>query len=49
VTILKCKLGVAIYNVTDNKLWNYNENTRFPLMSIFKIFACEKLLTDAEK
>jgi len=43
------RIGVSIYDVTDNKLWNYNGNTRFPLMSTFKALACAKLLADVEQ
>jgi len=43
------RIGVSIYDITDNKLWNYNGNTRFPLMSTFKALACAKLLADVEQ
>jgi beta-lactamase class A len=43
------RIGVAIYDVTANALWNYNGNVRFPLMSTFKALACAKLLSDVEK
>jgi len=46
---LDARIGVSIYDVTDNKLWNYNGDTRFPLMSTFKTLACAKLLDDVEK
>ncbi|PAJ72800.1 class A beta-lactamase [Pseudoalteromonas sp. NBT06-2] len=46
---LGARIGVSIYDVIDNKLWNYNGNTRFPLMSTFKVLACAKLLADVEK
>lgn len=46
---LGARVGVSIYDVTDNKLWNYNGDTRFPLMSTFKTLACAKLLADVEK
>ncbi|SFC97590.1 class A beta-lactamase [Pseudoalteromonas denitrificans] len=46
---LGARIGVSIYDVTDNKLWHYNGNTRFPLMSTFKVLACAKLLFDVEK
>lgn len=46
---LGARIGVSIYDVTDNKLWNYNGDTRFPLMSTFKTLACAKLLDDVEK
>jgi beta-lactamase class A len=46
---LGARIGVSIYDVTDNKLWNYNGDTRFPLMSTFKTLACAKLLVDVEK
>ena len=46
---LGARIGVSIYDATDNKLWNYNGDTRFPLMSTFKTLACAKLLVDVEK
>ncbi len=46
---LGARIGVAIYDVTANDLWNYNGNVRFPLMSTFKVLACGKLLSDVEK
>ncbi|NQY88799.1 MAG: class A beta-lactamase [Colwellia sp.] len=46
---LGARIGVSIYDVTDNKLWSYNGNTSFPLMSTFKVLACAKLLADVEK
>ena len=46
---LDARIGVSIYDVTDNKLWSYNGDTRFPLMSTFKTLACAKLLVDIEK
>lgn len=46
---LGARIGVSIYDITDNKLWNYNGDTRFPLMSTFKTLACAKLLIDVEK
>ncbi|MFB0980352.1 MAG: class A beta-lactamase [Alteromonadaceae bacterium] len=42
------RIGVSIYDVTANDLWNYNGNLRFPLMSTFKTLACAKLLSDVE-
>lgn len=46
---LDARIGVSIYDVTDNKLWSYNGDSRFPLMSTFKTLACAKLLVDVEK
>lgn len=46
---LGARIGVSVYDVVDNKLWNYNGNTSFPLMSTFKTLACAKLLADVEK
>ena len=43
------RIGVAVYDVVANKLWSYNGNTRFPLMSTFKTLACAKLLADVEQ
>jgi len=45
---LNVRIGVAIYDVTDNKLSSYNGENRFPLMSTFKALACAKLLADIE-
>jgi beta-lactamase class A len=45
---LGARIGVAIYDVTKSTLWNYNGDTRFPLMSTFKTLACAKLLVDVE-
>jgi len=47
--ILDARIGVSIYDVTENTLWNHNGDTRFPLMSTFKTLACAKLLADVEK
>lgn len=46
---LNARIGVSIYDVIDNKLWSYNGDNRFPLMSTFKTLACAKLLADVEK
>ncbi|NQZ90007.1 MAG: class A beta-lactamase [Colwellia sp.] len=46
---LGVRIGVAVYDVAANDLWNYNGNVRFPLMSTFKALACGKLLSDVEK
>jgi beta-lactamase class A len=46
---LGARIGVSIYDVIDNELWNYNGNANFPLMSTFKTLACAKLLADVEK
>lgn len=46
---LDARIGVSIYDITDNKLWSYNGDTCFPLMSTFKTLACAKLLADVEK
>jgi len=46
---LGARIGVAIYDVAANDLWNYNGNVRFPLMSTFKTLACAKLLADVDK
>lgn len=47
--LLGARIGVSIYDVTANDIWNYNGNTKFPLMSTFKVLACAKLLSDVEK
>lgn len=46
---LDARIGVSIYDVTENELWSYNGNATFPLMSTFKTLACAKLLADVEK
>lgn len=43
------QIGVAIYDVKTQDLWNYNGDFRFPLMSTFKTLACAKLLSDVDK
>ena len=43
------RIGVSIYDLAANDLWNYKGNQRFPLMSTFKALACAKLLSDIEK
>jgi beta-lactamase class A len=47
--LLGARIGVSIYDVTANEIWNYNGNSKFPLMSTFKVLACAKLLADIEK
>ena len=42
------RVGVSIYNVSTNELWDYKGNSRFPLMSTFKTLACAKLLADVD-
>lgn len=50
LTIIESKiagrLGVSILNTETVKLWSYNGNQRFPLMSTFKVLACAKMLKD---
>ncbi|MBC8270556.1 MAG: serine hydrolase, partial [Gammaproteobacteria bacterium] len=46
---LDARIGVSIYDATHNQHWHYNGDTRFPLMSTFKTFACAKLLVDVER
>lgn len=46
---IDARIGVSIYDVTENKHWNYNGDARFPMMSTFKTLACAKLLIDVEK
>jgi len=43
---LTAKVGVAIYDVNTAQRWQYNGDSRFPLMSTFKTLACAKLLDD---
>jgi beta-lactamase class A len=45
---LDARVGVAIYDVNADKLWNYHGDDKFPLMSTFKTLACAKLLSDVE-
>ncbi|WP_083602044.1 class A beta-lactamase [Thalassotalea sp. PP2-459] len=47
--LLNADFGVAIFDVEKQSLWHYNGNSRFPLMSTFKVLACAKLLADVEK
>ncbi|MBA6231684.1 MULTISPECIES: class A beta-lactamase [unclassified Colwellia] len=47
--LLGARIGVSIYDVKANDSWDYNGNTKFPLMSTFKVLACAKLLADVEK
>lgn len=46
--LLGARIGVSIYDVIKKKLWSYNGNEHFPLMSTFKTLACAKLLADIE-
>lgn len=46
---LGARVGVAVYDVKSQELWNYNGNSRFPMMSTFKTLACAKLLVDVNK
>jgi len=46
---LGARVGVSIYNVSTNELWDYKGNSRFPLMSTFKTLACAKLLADVDR
>ncbi len=43
------KIGVAIMDTSDQSLWHYQGNSRFPLMSTFKTLACAKLLADVDQ
>lgn len=47
--LLNADIGAAIFDVDQQKLWHYNGDARFPLMSTFKVLACAKLLVDVEK
>ena len=42
------RLGVAVLNTETNKLWAYNGDQRFPLLSTFKALACAKMLSDID-
>lgn len=46
---LDARVGVSIYDVKTKKLWGYNGEARFPLLSTFKTLACAKLLADSDK
>ncbi len=46
---LDARIGVSIYDVNNDKLWDYDGDIRFPLMSTFKTLACAKLLFDIDK
>jgi len=46
---LNGRVGVSIYDSAEKTQWHYNGNSRFPLMSTFKVLACAKLLADVEK
>jgi beta-lactamase class A len=46
---LDARVGVSIYDVKAKKLWSYNGEARFPLLSTFKTLACAKLLADSDK
>ncbi|WP_419831642.1 class A beta-lactamase [Endozoicomonas atrinae] len=43
------QIGVAVLDTSDQSLWHYQGNTRFPLMSTFKTLACAKLLADVDQ
>ncbi len=47
--LLGSRIGVSVFDVSANNLWDHNGDIRFPLMSTFKVLACAKLLSDAEK
>ncbi|KEI71359.1 class A beta-lactamase [Endozoicomonas elysicola] len=42
-------IGIAVMDTSNQSLWDYRGNTRFPLMSTFKTLACAKLLADADQ
>lgn len=46
---LNGKIGISIYDTSNNSNWHYNGERRFPLMSTFKTLACAKLYSDVEK
>lgn len=41
---LKARAGVAVYDTTTGKSWNYKSDERFPMCSTFKTLACAALL-----
>ncbi len=45
---MSARLGVAVLDTQDGKMWNYNGNARFPLMSTFKTLACAKMFNDID-
>ncbi|WP_426357801.1 class A beta-lactamase [Pseudocolwellia sp. HL-MZ19] len=47
--LLGGRIGVSVYDVSANKVWDHNGDSRFPLMSTFKVLACAKLLSDVDK
>ncbi len=42
-------IGIAVMDTSNQSLWDYRGNTRFPLMSTFKTLACAKLLADIDQ
>ncbi|MGV6852018.1 MAG: class A beta-lactamase [bacterium] len=43
------QVGVAVYDTGNKALWDYNGDTRFPMMSTFKTLACAKLLAAVDQ
>lgn len=41
-------IGVAVLDSQTNTSWNYNENKRFNMMSVFKPLACANVLYDVQ-
>lgn len=42
------RIGVAVLNSSDDQIWHYKGNQKFPLMSTFKTLACSKMLKMSE-
>lgn len=42
------RIGISVLNTQNDEVWNYNGDTRFPMMSTFKTLACAKLLSDSD-
>lgn len=42
------RIGVAVLNASDDQIWHYKGNQKFPLLSTFKTLACSKMLKMVE-
>lgn len=45
---INANVGVAIYNTQTDEIWDYNGNTRFPIMSTFKTIAAANILYNVD-
>ncbi|GEM75070.1 class A beta-lactamase [Vibrio sagamiensis] len=43
------RIGVAVIDTKDNKLWNYHGHDFFPMMSTFKTLACAHMLYQVDR